>query len=112
MGVEQKAAPNQSNETSMRHGNITLLVFDPMKNGTKLKEDLVRAASDHDLKANDRETVLPSCIRMSSSKLLKKDCQIIMCSIRPLTTKEKNLSRGQVNAITAAKAAVVRSMQR
>eukprot|EP00521_Asterionellopsis_glacialis_P011392 CAMPEP_0195299528 /NCGR_PEP_ID=MMETSP0707-20130614/25712_1 /TAXON_ID=33640 /ORGANISM="Asterionellopsis glacialis, Strain CCMP134" /LENGTH=202 /DNA_ID=CAMNT_0040361959 /DNA_START=609 /DNA_END=1217 /DNA_ORIENTATION=+ len=105
--------------------DITLLVFDPMANGPKLKNDLQRAlARGKGAKSSFTngspapETgvthvgKLPSNMRLSSNKLLAKDCQILMCSLRPLNSREKNLSRDRVNAVTAAKAAVVRSLRR
>eukprot|EP00957_Ditylum_brightwellii_P013250 999565-Ditylum_brightwellii.AAC.1 len=40
------------------------------------------------------------------SKLINEDCQIVMCSARPLSISERRKCRGRANAVTAASRAV------
>jgi hypothetical protein len=74
-----------------------LLVFDPFKEGSRLKETLAREKT---LKV----------LRLPCKQLLEKDIQIILLSMRSLTTGERNARRNQVNAVTAAKEAVMQAV--
>jgi hypothetical protein len=74
-----------------------LLVFDPLHEGTRLRETLAREKT---LKV----------LRLPCKRLLEKDIQIILPTMRSLSTGEQNARRYQVNAVTAAKGEVMQSL--
>lgn len=74
-----------------------LLVFDPLQKGSKLKESLLK----RDLKP----------LRLSVSKLEKRDCQIVVVSTKTLTLEEATRLKSGVNALTAAFEAVTSHMR-
>lgn len=86
-------------------GDIYLLMFDPMKSGSELRQAL---------SSSNRKNV-PSLMRLSTKSLLKQkvNCQVLMSSPRPLTAVERNAIRecSSVNVTTAAFEAVQRSSQ-
>jgi hypothetical protein len=76
--------------------DVRLLVLDPMKEGAKLKKSVQQERSLGPL-------------WLSCKQLLQKDVQLIVCSLRPLSPKEKAERREQVGSVTAAKDAVLRT---
>jgi hypothetical protein len=91
------------------------LVLDPLKSGTKLKQDVYTTLENFGFLNGVEETApltycLPnslSCLnvmRLSTKKLLQKDCQLVLSTMDPL----KNNTRSECNAITAANRAVER----
>ena len=86
----------------MANDEMHFLLLDPMTDGSKLKQALSSPSSDK----------MPARLS-SSNKLLKMDCQIVMCSPRALTELERSTSRdNRTNTVTAAKDAVLRFLQR
>jgi hypothetical protein len=84
-------------ETAPGEEEPQLLVFDPLQKGSRLKDTLAREKT---LKV----------LRLPCKKLLGKDIQIILSSMRSLSTGEQNYRRNQVNAVTAAKEAVMQAV--
>jgi hypothetical protein len=78
---------------------IHFLLFDPMKDGSQLKQALV---------SNQKDVLAP--MRLPSTKLLTKDCQVVVCSPRQLTKEERDASRDRPRVVTAASDAVMRFM--
>ena len=74
-------------------GDSSLLVFDTLKNGNLIRKDL------------ESKRITP--LRLSFAPLLKKDVQIIICSMRSLTKSEKESRRIRPSTATAAKEAVL-----
>lgn len=74
-----------------------LLVFDPLKEGSRLRETLAREKT---LKV----------LRLPFKRLLETDIQIVLPSMRGLSTGEQNARRNQVNAVTAANEAVMQAI--
>lgn len=82
-----------------RSNEINFLLFDPMKDGSRLKQALV---------SNQKDVLAP--MRLRSATLLTKDCQVVVCSPRQLTTQERDASRDRPRVVTAASDAVMRFM--
>ena len=78
---------------------INFLLFDPMKDGRQLKQALV---------SNQKNVLAP--MRLKSATLMTKDCQVVVCSPRQLTTQERDASRDRPRVVTAASDAVMRFM--
>lgn len=74
-----------------------LLVFDPAKSGSKLKEAL-----------SERNDIKP--FQLSLCNLEKKDIQIVVVSEKSLTIQEQERLKMQVAVVTAADTAVSRSL--
>jgi hypothetical protein len=83
-------------ETTTLSPDARLLVLDPMKKGARLKNAVQQEKSLGPL-------------WLSCKQLLQKDVQLIVCSLRPLSPKEKAERRQQVGVLTAAKDAVLRT---
>ena len=83
-------------------GDINFLIFDPMKSGRVLKQAL---------SSNRKDVLAP--MRLSSKKLLNKNCQVLLCSPRALSDAERNAIRecASVNVTTAAREAVRRTVE-
>jgi hypothetical protein len=96
MGVERAQTNGGSSDTEV--DKMNLLVLDPVKDGTKLKQAL------------SRRNVAPA--RLPCKRLLAKDCQIVLCTNRPLSMYEMQERQRQVCAVTAAQDAVMKITQR
>lgn len=108
VGAERKVIPNAS--TNGIH-DINLLLFDPMVDGEHIKQSLVRAVASKSTASSMASNKFLSSIRLPAHKLLEKDCQILMSSMRSLTPNEKKACRESINAVTAAKSEVVRFLE-
>lgn len=85
-----------------KNNDISFLMFDPLKNGSTLKQAL---------QSNRKDTLAQ--MHLSSKTLLKKDVQVVMCSPRALVEKERHAIRKfKGNVVTAAEDAVARFCQR
>ena len=73
----------------------SFLILDPLKDGRQMKTDLQRGK-------------VPSCLRMQPKTLMKKDTQIVMCSLRCLSNREKQNRMANPSVVTAAQDAVMR----
>jgi Peptidase family C78 len=73
----------------------SVLVLDPMKDGKQMKSDLQKGK-------------IPHYLRIPSKSLTGKDTQIVMCSFRCLTHREKEKRMEEPSAVTAAVEAVER----
>jgi hypothetical protein len=75
----------------------SLLVFDPLKDGAKMKKDL-------------NQKRIPKEMKLSSKSLLRKDIQVVMTSRRSLTHTEKEARKEEPSVVTAAKEYVLRAV--
>jgi actin-like ATPase involved in cell morphogenesis len=82
-----------------KSNTIQFLLFDPLKDGTKLKQTLL---------SKQKDVLAP--MRLPCAKFLTKDCQVVVCSPRQLTELERNAIRSGPNVITASSDAVNRCM--
>ena len=88
--------------STARAMDFSLLVFDPLKSGIFLKNMLTglqpKLSCPHAL--TGAASLAP--IRLSTSDLVRLDCQIVMSTHKPLTSSERQKRRVKVNALTAA----------
>lgn len=75
------------------NGRYDLLIFDPMKSGRSLKNSLAG------WQPGGKSCLAP--MRLPTNDLLHLDCQIVLCSLRSLTSHERQRCRTKVNALTA-----------
>jgi hypothetical protein len=97
MGVERQMNGGSSSSGS-EVGKMNLLVLDPIQDGTKLEQALSRG------------NLAPA--RLPCKRLQAKDCQIVLCTSRPLSFYEMQQRQQQVCAVTAAQDAVMKIAQR
>jgi hypothetical protein len=99
MGVErQMNGASSSDSSGSEVDKINLLVLDPIQDGTKLELAL------------SRSNLAPA--RLPCKRLQTKDCQIVLCTSRPLSIYEMQERQQQVCAVTAAQDAVMKIAQR
>ena len=117
VGIERKL--NSQGKTT-----FDILIFDPMKNGLDIKDSLsLEVVKLKSLEESQNRTIpienngcksdhikCLSKMRLSTSKLSKKDCQIILCTARQLPTKDREKAKIIANALTAAEKSVTRSL--
>lgn len=78
----------------------TLLVYDPLKKGQAMMNDLSKEATARPIHLN-------SINRISTKSLLTHDTQVVLCTLNPMTTNDKQLCKGKgFNVLTAAQKAV------
>mmetsp|Transcript_24929 Transcript_24929/g.37179 ORF Transcript_24929/g.37179 Transcript_24929/m.37179 type:complete len:544 (-) Transcript_24929:188-1819(-) len=126
VGIKNATSPpGSSSDDSTATPQFSLLVFDPLKEGSILKEKISSTLSQRQLlcrEENEKNSSsgcsMDSKIMMEKdeasiaamylpvSKLINEDCQIVMCSARPLSISERRKCRGRANAVTAASRAV------
>jgi hypothetical protein len=97
MGVERQMNGGSSSSGS-EVDKMNLLVLDPIHDGTKLQQAL------------SRSNLAPA--RLPCKRLQAKDCQIVLCTNRPLSLYEMQQRQQQVCAVTAAQDAVMKIAQR
>jgi hypothetical protein len=98
MGVERQMNGGSSSSSSSEVDKMNLLVLDPIQDGTKLEQALSRG------------NLAPA--RLPCKRLQAKDCQIVLCTSRPLSMYEMQQRQQQVCAVTAAQDAVMKIAQR
>lgn len=79
-------------------GSYHLLVFDPLKKGTLIKNALEQGSTQP--------------LRLDFAKVEKKDCQLLVCSTRSLSVQEREGIKEVTSAVTAAESAVLRFVKR
>jgi hypothetical protein len=97
VGVERQMNGG-STSSGLEVDKMNLLVLDPVQDGTKLEQALSRG------------NLAPA--RLTCKRLQAKDCQIVLCTSRPLSMYEMQQRQQQVCAVTAAQDAVMKIAQR
>ena len=105
-----------------RREQYNLIIFDPIKSGSTLKEELKATIAKNSNKiypigSGASAGVLSSLfkrksvLRLSTKELLRKDCQIVVCSLKPLQDRIRQIRALETNSnvITAADEHVERS---
>ena len=85
----------------MDPNNIELLLFDPQRKGSAIKKELTCSGKGS----------LNKITRLSAIKLLKKDCQIVHCSLKMLSGIDRYSGRKTVRGLTARGMRTFRRMQ-
>lgn len=91
VGIELTIPKKHEAGVLMDPNNIELLLFDPQKKGSAIKNKLTALA-----KGSWNEL-----IRLPAIKLLKKDCQIVHCSLQMLSGYDRYAGRRTVRGLTA-----------
>jgi hypothetical protein len=109
---------NKNTKRKNRHAySYNLLIFDPEKSGSNLKKNLnpssisktsttaaspfTRVQSSH---LSNKHTPSKNVLRLSTNELLRKDCQIVLSSLKPLNDniRQTRAAVTHSNVITAA----------
>lgn len=100
---EQKGFSNFGG--GVRGGSYDLLVFDPMRSGSAIKERLqngIGGLATSGKGTNFSLTNPQIGVILPTTDLTKLDCQIVLSSQRPLSNNERAKYRAKVSALTAA----------
>lgn len=104
VGIERKQATSSTSGAAaaaakrpIAASGMFLLVFDPGHSGSARKKELERGN--------------PARMRLDCQKLSHKDCQIVMCSLRLLSSAEKMTRKSRIEAVTACKDIVMKQVK-
>ena len=78
-----------------KENDAQLIIFDPITVGAKIKAAI----------SQDRSLEV---LRLPCKRLIDKDVQLILCTLRSLSASEKDSRRGTMTAVTAANEKVIR----
>jgi len=84
------------------HDPYQLLVFDPVKSGTVIKDKIMVSGVEDQSCRMRLSTQCLDTMKLSTKVLLKKDCQVVLCTSKPVTKIEKDLMKNKPQVVTAA----------
>lgn len=99
-----------SNASAVRYHNYDayqLLVFDPLKRGDALKEKLISYIERQSC-TTCLSTQCIDAMRLPTKDLVQKDCQVVLCTTKPVSDIKKEAMKDKPQVVTAACEAVER----
>jgi len=110
VGIEQII--NTTTEGYHNHNPYQLLVFDPMKRGDALKDKLMIPDIDKQCFPLRSPTRCLATMQLPTKNLVQKDCQVILCTTKPVSDIKKDAMKDKPQVVTAAWEAVERFISR